>query len=86
MDFVVPVDYRMKVKQSEEILLDLARKLKKIVEHKGNGDTNCCCAFGTVKKGSEKSQEELEIRGRIETLQTTALLRMTRIHRRILDF
>ena len=33
------------------------------------------CVFGTVSKGLEKRLEELEIKGRIETIQTKALLR-----------
>ena len=41
-------------------------------------------ALGIVTKGLEKRPDELEIRGRIETLQTTALLRLTRILRRVL--
>ena len=42
-------------------------------------------ALGTVSKGLEKRLQELEIRGRIETIQNTALLRSSRILRRILD-
>ena len=36
--------------------------------------------LGTVQKGIKK-MEELEIRGRIETIQTMALLKLTRIFR-----
>ena len=39
----------------------------------------------TVTKNLEKRLEELEIRGRIETIQTTALLRSARILRRVLE-
>ena len=39
----------------------------------------------TVVKGFEKGLEEWEIRGRIETFQTTALLRWTRILRSVLE-
>ena len=42
-------------------------------------------ALGMVPKGLERSLEELEIRGRIETIQTTALLRSARILRRVLE-
>ena len=41
-------------------------------------------AFGTVTKGILKRLEDLEVGGRVETIQTTALLRMARIQRRIL--
>ena len=41
-------------------------------------------AFGTVTKGLLKGQEDLEVGGRVETIQTTALLRTARILRRVL--
>ena len=42
-------------------------------------------AFGTVTKGTLKGLEDLEVGGRMETIQTTALLRSARILRRVLD-
>ena len=36
-------------------------------------------AFGTVTKGLRKGLEDLEVGGRGETIQTTALLRTARI-------
>ena len=36
-------------------------------------------ALGTITKGLLKGLEDLEIGGRVETIQTTALLRMARI-------
>ncbi len=42
-------------------------------------------ALGTVTKGLVQRLEELEIRGRVETIQTTALLRSIRILRRVLE-
>ena len=42
-------------------------------------------AFGTVTKGLLKGLEHLEIGGRVETIQTTALLRMARVLRRVLE-
>ena len=41
-------------------------------------------ALGTVTKGFVKGQEELERRGRAETIQTTPLSRSARILRRVL--
>ena len=38
-------------------------------------------AFGTVTKGLIQGLDDLEIRGRVDTIQTTALLRMARILR-----
>ena len=37
--------------------------------------------FGTVTEGLLKGKEDLEIRGRVETILTTALLRSARILR-----
>ena len=41
--FVVPDDYKVKLKESKkkEKYLDLARELKKTLEHKSDGCTNC---------------------------------------------
>ena len=41
-------------------------------------------AFGIVTKGLLKELEDLEIRGGIDTIQTTSLLRTARILRRVL--
>ena len=40
-------------------------------------------AFGTVTKGLLKGLEDLEVGGRVETIQTLALLKMARILRRV---
>ena len=42
-------------------------------------------AFGTVTKGLLKGLEDLEVGGRVETIQTTALLRTARILRGVLE-
>ena len=42
-------------------------------------------AFGTVTKGLLKGLEELEVGGRVETIQTTALLKTARILSRVLE-
>ena len=42
-------------------------------------------ALGTDTKGLVQGMEDLEIIGRVETIQTTALLRSDRILRRILE-
>ena len=42
-------------------------------------------AFGTVTKGLLKELENLEVGGRVETIQTTTLLRTARIPRRNLE-
>ena len=40
-------------------------------------------ALSTVTKGLVQGLEDLEIRGQVETVQTTALLRLARILRRV---
>ena len=42
-------------------------------------------AFGTVTKELLKGLEDLEVGGRVETIQTTALLKTARILRRVLS-
>ena len=42
-------------------------------------------ALGTITKGLLKRLEDLEVGGREETIQTTALLRKARILRRVLE-
>ena len=42
-------------------------------------------AFGTITKELLKGLEDLEVGGRVETIQTTALLRTARILRRVLE-
>ena len=42
-------------------------------------------AFGTVTKGLLKGLEDLEVGGRLVTIQTSALLKTARIPRRVLE-
>ena len=42
-------------------------------------------AFRTVTKGLLKGLEDLEVGGRVEIIQTSALLRTARILRRVLE-
>ena len=42
-------------------------------------------AFGTVTEGLLKGLEDLEVSGRVETIQTTALLKTARLLRRVLE-
>ena len=42
-------------------------------------------AFGTVTKGLLKGLEDLEVGRRVESIQTSALLKTARILRRVLD-
>ena len=42
-------------------------------------------AFGTVTNGLLTGLEDLEVGGRVDTIQTTTLFKMARIVRRILE-
>ena len=42
-------------------------------------------ALGTITKGLLKDLKDLEVGGRVETIQRTALLRTARILRRVLE-
>ena len=87
VDFAVPADHRIKLKECEkkEKYLDLARELKKLWNMQVTIIPIVIGAFGTVTKGLLKGLEDLEVGGRVEIIQTTALLRMTRIPRRVLE-
>ena len=87
VDFAVLADHRIKLKECEkkDKYLDLARELKKLWNMKVTIIPIVIGASGTVTKGLLKGLEDLEIRGRVETIQTTALLRMGRIRIRVLE-
>ena len=87
VDFAVPADHRIKLKECEkkDKYLDLARELKKLWNMQVTIIPIVIGAFGTVTKGLLKGLEDLEVGGRVETIQTTALLRTARILRRVLE-
>ena len=87
VDFTVPADHRIKLKECEkkDKNLDLARELKKLWNKKMTIVAIVVCAFGTVTKGLLKGLEDLEFGGRMETMQTTALLKTAKILRRVLE-
>ena len=87
VDFAVSADHGIKLKESEknDKYLDLARELKKLWNMQVTIIPIVIGAFGTVTKGLLKGLEDLEVGGRVETIQTTALLRTARILRRVLE-
>ena len=86
MDFAVPADNKVKNKENEkrDSFLDLTRELKQVCNMKVTVIPILIRALGTTSKGLVKGLEELEIGGRTEAIQTTALLRSARIVRRVL--
>ena len=85
MDFVFLADHRIKLKESEKKVkyLDLAWELKKLWNMKVTIIPIVTGALDT--KGLVMGLEDSKIRGRVETIQTTALLRSARILRRVLE-
>ena len=87
MDFAVPADHRVKLKESEkrDKYLDLARELKKKRTQWNMKVTVILCVIGllgTVIKGLVQELENLEIKGRVETIQTTAWFKSAKILKR----
>ena len=87
VDFAVSAEHKVKLKESEkrDENQDLARELKKIWNMKVTVIPIVIGAFGTVTKELVQGLVDLEIRGRVDTIQTTALLRSPRILRRVLE-
>ena len=83
MDLATPADHRVKLKESKtrDKYLDLARELKNY----GTVTQIVSGGLGTVTKGLLQGLEGLEIKGRLQTIQTTALLRSVKILRRVLE-
>ena len=83
VDFAVPADHRIKLKECEK--KDLARELKKPWNMQVTIIPIVIGAFETVTKRLLKILEDLEVGGQVETIQTTSLLRTARILRRVLE-
>ena len=87
VDFAVPEDHRINLKEhaKKDKYLDLARELEKWWNMKVTIVPIVISAFSTITKGLLKGLEDLEVDGWVETLQMTALLRIARILRRVLE-
>ena len=87
VDVAVPADHRINLKECEkkDNYLDLARELKNLWNMKVTIVAIMIGTLGTITKGLLKSLEDLEVGGRVETIQMTALLRTSRILRRVLE-
>ena len=72
MNFAVPTDHRVKLKESEkkDKFLDLARELKKLWNMKIPFILIAIGALGTVTEGLLKGLEGLKIRALVEAIQT----------------
>ena len=70
---------KLKECEKKDKYLDLARELKKLLNMKVTIVPIMIGAFGAVNNGLLKGLEDKGIRGRVEIIQTTALLRTARI-------
>ena len=86
VDFAAPAVHIVKLKESKkkDKYLNVARELKKLWNMKVTVIPIAIGALGTVTKGLIQGLEDLEIRRRLETIQTTVLLRVAKILRRVL--
>ena len=87
MNFVVSADQRVKLKenQKKDKYPNLARELKKLWNMQETIIPIVIGTLGTVTKGLRQGPEDIEITGRVETIQTTAVLRPARVQRRDLE-
>ena len=72
VDFAVPADHRIKLKECEkkDKYLDLARELKKLWNMKVTIITIVIGDLGAVSKGLLKRLRDLEVGGRVETINS----------------
>ena len=77
--------YKKKVKReiSTETLLDNKKIINKLWNMRVTVIRIIIGVLGTISKGLVKGMEDVEIRGQVEVIQTTALLRTARILRRV---
>ena len=75
----------LKVSEKKDKYLDLAREWRKLWNMKVTIVPIVIGALGTITKGLLKDLEDLEVGGWVETIQTTALLRMSRTLKRVLE-
>ena len=87
VDFAVPADHRIKLKEIEkgDIYQVLARELKNLWNMKVTVILIVIGALWTTTNGLLKGPEDLEIRGQVETIQISVLLRSARILRWVLE-
>ena len=87
MDFTVPAHHRVNLEENErrDKYLDFGREVKKLWNMKVTVIRIVIDVHGMVSKGLVQWLYDLEIRGRVETIQITALLRSARISRGALE-
>ena len=80
MHLAIPANHKIKLKEKKEKKRDKYLYFtRELWNMKMTGIPTIIGALGTVTKGFIQGREDLEIRGRVETIQTTALLRSASI-------
>ena len=87
VDFAITADHSIKLKECEkkDKYLDLGRELKKLWNMNVTTVPIVIGAFCTITKELLKGLEDLEVDGRVKTIQMTALLRTVWILRKVLE-
>ena len=75
VDFAVPADHRIKLKECEkkDKYLDLARDSKRLRNMKVTIVPIVFGTFGTITKGLLRGVEDLEVGGRLESIQNDSI-------------
>ena len=86
VDFAVPAVYRIRLKECEKKnkYLVLTRELEKLWNVQVTITPIVIGEFGTVNKRWLEGLKDLEVGGRVDTIQTTSLLRTAFIQRRFM--
>ena len=86
-DFAVLVDRRVKLKESEkkDKHLDLTGVMKRVWNIENDDEINCNCCSLYNQQRLKQRLEDLDIRERVETIQTTASLKSAWILRIVWD-
>ena len=86
MNLAVPADHKVKSNgEKKDEYLDFAKEMKKLWNMNLMMIPIIIDALETIFKGLIKGVEYFEIRGHVETIQPTALLRSVRILKRALE-
>ena len=87
MNFAVPVDCKDKIKEGEKLgkYLDFGRKVKKLWNMTVTVIPIVVGASGTILKALKKRMVELEMRGKTDTTQTTAILKSLTLLKRVVE-
>ena len=87
VDFAVPSDHRIEIKEREKIekYQDLKREVQKLWNMKAKIIPIVIGALGTIPKTLQKQLDQIESSIAINQMQTTVLLNTARILRKVLE-